>query len=57
MDGIKKRDIQWNNLKPNTRDKAILKAYQMGGSPTIMAKDLGISRERIYAIIRRYKVK
>ena len=55
MYGMIKRNIQWNNLKPNKRDSIILKAYSNGASVTILAKDLGISRARIYNIIKRYK--
>jgi Mor family transcriptional regulator len=55
--GMIKRDIQWIKNKANTRDLIILKAYSNGASVTILSKDLGISRARIYAIINRYKVK
>jgi transposase len=53
--GMIKRNIQWNTKKPNKRDSIILKAYSSGASVTILAKDLGISRARIYNIINRYK--
>ncbi|MGA1046738.1 MAG: hypothetical protein ACO3UU_01915 [Minisyncoccia bacterium] len=53
---IMSRDIEYDETKkPNKRHRLILDAYKRGASPSILALELNLSRQRIYQIINKYK--
>ena len=53
---IMSRDIKYDETKkPNRQHKLILEAYKRGASPSILALELNLSRQRIYQIINKYK--
>lgn len=50
------RNIEYDETKkPKTHHKIILDAYKRGASPSILALEFNISRQRIYQIINKYK--
>jgi len=56
IENLMSRDIEYDKTKkPNKRHRLILDAYKRGASPSILALELNLSRQRIYQIINKYK--
>lgn len=56
IEDLMSRDIEYDETKkPNRQHKLILDAYKRGASPSILALELNLSRQRIYQIINKYK--
>lgn len=50
------RNIEYDETKkPKRQHQIILDAYKRGASPSILALELNLSRQRIYQIINKYK--
>ena len=50
------RNIEYDETKkPKRKHQIILDAYKRGASPSILALELNLSRQRIYQIINKYK--
>ena len=50
------RNIEYDKTKkPKRQHQIILDAYKRGASPSILALELNLSRQRIYQIINKYK--
>ena len=56
IENLMSRDIEYDETKkPKRQHQIILDAYKRGASPSILALELNLSRQRIYQIINKYK--